>query len=125
MVAEADDALMERFFEVGTLTQEELVTGLRKAALTGKIAPLVCASALANIGIPLVLDAIVDYLPSPAERPFPALDAATARRSRARPRRRPVRRIRLEDRGRPVRGADHAVPRDDAARSRPIRRCTT
>jgi elongation factor G len=77
MVAEADDALMERFFEVGTLTQEELVTGLRKAALTGKIAPLVCASAVANIGIPLVLDAIVNYLPSPAERPFKALDAAT------------------------------------------------
>jgi elongation factor G len=68
---------MERFVEVGTLTQEELVTGLRKAALTGRIAPLVCASALANIGVTLVLDAIVNYLPSPAERPFTALNAAT------------------------------------------------
>ena len=44
MVAEADDALMERFFEAGTLTQEELVSGLRTATLAGKIFPLVCAS---------------------------------------------------------------------------------
>ena len=40
MIAEADDALMERFFETGTLTQEELVTGLRCATLSGRIAPL-------------------------------------------------------------------------------------
>ena len=76
MVAEADDALMERFFEAGTLTQEELVEGLHKATLTGKIAPLFCTSALANIGIPSLLDAIIDYVPSPAERPFKALDAS-------------------------------------------------
>jgi elongation factor G len=74
MVAEADDALMERFFESGTLTQEELVTGLRKATTTGKIAPLFCTSALANIAIPSLLDAIVDYLPSAGERPFKGLD---------------------------------------------------
>jgi len=74
MVAEADDALMERFFEAGTLTQEELVGGLRKATLAGKIAPLFCTSAQLNIGIPSVLDAIIDYLPSPADRPFTALD---------------------------------------------------
>jgi elongation factor G len=77
MVAEADDSLMERFFEAGTLTQNELLGGLRKAVLSGKIAPLVCASALANIGVSLVLDAIVNYVPSPVERPFRALDAAT------------------------------------------------
>jgi elongation factor G len=64
---------MERFFEAGTLSQEELLEGLRKAIRSGKIAPLVCASALANVGVSLVLDAIVDYLPSPAERPFKAL----------------------------------------------------
>ena len=44
MVAEADDALMEKFFEAGTLTQEELVDGLHTATLNGKIYPLVCAS---------------------------------------------------------------------------------
>src|SRR3954451_14529599 len=76
MVAEADDALMERFFEAGTLTQEELEGGLKKAVQSGKIAPLFCASSTSNIGIPQVLDAIVTYLPSPAERPFMALDAA-------------------------------------------------
>ena len=76
MVAEADDALMERFFEAGTLTQEELVAGLRKATLAGKMAPLFCTSAAMNVGIPVLLDAIIDYLPSPADRPFTALDAA-------------------------------------------------
>ena len=78
MVAEADDALMERFFEAGTLTQEELVGGLRKATLAGRIAPLFCTSSMLNIGIPLVLDAIIDYLPSPVDRPFTALDASGA-----------------------------------------------
>jgi elongation factor G len=76
MVAEADDALMERFFEAGTLTQEELVGGLRKAMAEGKIAPLLCASGLQNIGVPQILDAIVDYCPSPAERPFTATETA-------------------------------------------------
>jgi elongation factor G len=78
MVAEADDALMERFFEAGTLTQEELVGGLQKAVLSGKIAPLFCTSSTSNIGVPQVLEAIVSYLPSPAERPYPSLDAAGA-----------------------------------------------
>ncbi len=48
MVAEADDSLMERFFEEGTLSQEELVAGLRKAVLAGKVFPLVCTSAAAQ-----------------------------------------------------------------------------
>jgi elongation factor G len=70
MVAEADEKLMERFFEAGTLTDEELVAGLRAATAAGKLFPLVCTSALANVGIPQLLDAIVSYLPSPAERPY-------------------------------------------------------
>jgi elongation factor G len=70
MVAEVDEALMERFFEAGTLTDEELVTGLRTGTIAGKIFPLVCTSALLNIGVPPLLDAIVAHLPSPAERPF-------------------------------------------------------
>ena len=77
LVAEADDALMERFFEEGTLTQAELETGLRAAALGRHVFPLVCTSAHANIGLPPLLDAIVTYLPSPAERPFPAVDGAS------------------------------------------------
>jgi elongation factor G len=77
MVAEADDALMERFFEAGTLTQEELVSGLRTATLAGRVAPLVCTSGLANIGIQPLLDAIVSYVPSPADRPFRSIDASS------------------------------------------------
>ena len=77
MVAEADERLMETFFESGTLSQEQLVSGLRAAVLDRRIFPLLCASALTNVGVQPVLDAIQAYLPSPAERAVPALDAST------------------------------------------------
>ena len=70
MVAEADESLMERFFEAGTLTNDELVSGLRTAIAAGKVFPLVCTSATVNAGVQPLLDAIVSYLPSPADRPF-------------------------------------------------------
>jgi elongation factor G len=72
-VAEADDKLMELFFAEGTLTQEQLLSGLRAATVAGRLFPLVCTSGLHVIGIKGLLDAIVDYVPSPAEREFPAL----------------------------------------------------
>jgi elongation factor G len=68
MVAEADDALMEKFFDAGTLTQDELVAGLRRAINTGRVFPLFCTSAIANVGVQPLLDALVSYVPSPAER---------------------------------------------------------
>ncbi|MDE3155656.1 MAG: elongation factor G [Acidobacteriota bacterium] len=68
MVAEADESLMEKFFEAGTLTQEELVAGLRTATLAGRVFPVVCTSATVNIGIQPLLDAALAYLPSPADR---------------------------------------------------------
>jgi elongation factor G len=71
MVAEADDALMEKFFEAGSLTQEELTAGLTRAIRAGKLFPVFCASALRNIGMPPLADAIVTYVPSPGDRPFP------------------------------------------------------
>jgi elongation factor G len=74
MVAEADEKLMEKFFEAGTLTDDELVAGLRAATIAGTIFPLVCTSALLNIGVQPMLDAILAYLPSPAERPFKGVD---------------------------------------------------
>jgi len=77
MVAEADDALMEKFFESGTLTQDELVEGLKRAVASGRVFPLVCTSAMTNIGMQPLLDAILGYVPSPVERPF----AATAKAS--------------------------------------------
>jgi elongation factor G len=76
MVAENEETLMEHFFEAGTLTDDELVAGLRSATIAGKLFPLVCTSALLNVGAPQLLDAIVAYLPSPAERPFPGTDRA-------------------------------------------------
>jgi elongation factor G len=82
MVAEADEQLMEKFFDAGTLTQEELVSGLKSATHAGKIFPLVCTSGLMNLGVPPLLDAIVAYAPSPADRPFTALDASGAQVSR-------------------------------------------
>lgn len=72
LVAEADDSLMERFFEEGTLTDDELRRGLRAAVRSGAIVPVFCTSGLENIGADVLLDAIVDLGPSPAERPIRA-----------------------------------------------------
>jgi elongation factor G len=77
MVAEADETLMEKFFEAGTLTQDELVVGLRAAVGAAKLFPLVVTSALQNIGIPQLLDGIVAYLPSAADRPVTGVNAKT------------------------------------------------
>ena len=74
MVAEADEALMERFFEEGTLTQDELEGGLRTATRNRQVFPLVCTSAQANIGIGPLLDTILSCLPPAADHPLPATD---------------------------------------------------
>ncbi len=73
MVAEADEQLMETFFAEGTLTQEQLVSGLRSATMAGKLFPLLCTSATHATGMQPLLDAIVAYAPSPAERDFRTL----------------------------------------------------
>jgi elongation factor G len=75
MVAEADDSLMEKFFDAGTLTQEELTAGLGRAVRSGKLFPVFCTSALRNIGVQPLADAIVSYVPSPADRPFTGRNA--------------------------------------------------
>ena len=73
LVAETDDELMSRFFDEGTLTDEELLAGLRTAVRSGAVVPVFCASGLENVGADRLLDAIVQYAPSPVERPLPAL----------------------------------------------------
>jgi len=83
MVAENDEKLMEKFFEAGTLTDGELVSGLRAATLAAKVFPLVCTSATLNIGVPLLLDAVLAYLPSPVDRPFKAQARDAAETTRA------------------------------------------
>ncbi len=68
MVAEGNDALMEEFFEKGTLPVEHIVDGLREAVGSGRIVPILCASGLQNIATDLVLSFIADYCPSPVAR---------------------------------------------------------
>ena len=75
MVAEADDALMEKFFEAGTLTQDELLAGLKRGIAASRVFPVLCASAIANVGAQPLLDALVAYVPSPAESPLKARKA--------------------------------------------------
>lgn len=72
-VAESDDALMEQFFEEGTLTAEELRQGLQSAILSRDVFPVALSTSLHGIGISTLLDNIVDYLPDPIARgTFPA-----------------------------------------------------
>jgi elongation factor G len=68
MVAESNEDLMEAFFNEGTLAQADLVRGLRQAVMARKIFPVLPASSLRNVGIHPLLDALVDLLPSPADR---------------------------------------------------------
>ncbi|MFT7645031.1 MAG: elongation factor G [Candidatus Paceibacteria bacterium] len=68
-VVEHDDALMEAFLEGNEPSNEDLKKTLRKAVLANEIFPVMTGTALQNIGVQLVLDAVVDYLPSPLDLP--------------------------------------------------------
>ncbi|MBM9602929.1 elongation factor G [Desulfopila inferna] len=68
-VAETDDELIEKFLEEGELTKEELLAGLRKAIATSEIAPVTVSAATLNKGTELFLNAIIELMPSPADRP--------------------------------------------------------
>lgn len=67
--AEADDALMEKYLEGEELTIQEIMYGLRKATIEGKMTPVLCGTSYRNKGVQPLLDAIVDYLPSPLDIP--------------------------------------------------------
>lgn len=67
-IAETDEALMNKFFEEGTLHEAELEVGLREAILTRRIFPVFCAAATAGIGLAPLADFIVTYCPSPKDR---------------------------------------------------------
>ena len=67
LAAETDDALMEKFFEEGDLSVEEIKKGLRSATLAMKVTPVLCGSSYKNKGVQNLLDAIVEYLPSPLD----------------------------------------------------------
>jgi elongation factor G len=68
-VAETDDALTEKYLEGEALTEAEIRQALRKGTIDGSIVPMLCGSAFKNKGVQLLLDAVLDYLPSPLEVP--------------------------------------------------------
>ncbi|MGE5657010.1 MAG: elongation factor G [Actinomycetota bacterium] len=68
-VAETNDALMEKYFEGEELTEAEIREALRAGTIAGTIVPMLCGSAFKNKGVQLLLDAVIDYLPSPLDIP--------------------------------------------------------
>jgi elongation factor G len=65
--AEANDELMEKYLEEGDLTEEDIVAGIRKRTLANEIVPVFGGSAFKNKGVQAVLDAVIQYMPSPVE----------------------------------------------------------
>ena len=68
-VAETDEELMMKFLEGEELTVEEIKTAIRKETIAGRMVPMLCGSAYRNKGVQMMLDAVVDYMPSPLDIP--------------------------------------------------------
>src|SRR5213078_5305132 len=68
-VAENDDEMLHKFLEGETITPEELRASLRKSVISLKLFPVLCGTAFKNKGVQTLLDAVVDYLPSPLDKP--------------------------------------------------------
>jgi len=66
-VAEQDEALMEKYFETGDLDVQEIKDCIRKATLANEMVPVVCGTSYRNRGVQKLLDAVVDYMPSPLD----------------------------------------------------------
>jgi len=84
-VVETDDKLMEEYLEGAEISKGEIRQAMRKAVIANKLVPVFCGSALKNKGIQMVLDGVVDYLPSPIDLPptkgiIPRTDKETTRR---------------------------------------------
>ena len=67
--AEGSEELLNKYLQTGTLAVEEIKRGLRARCVKGEIVPVLCGSAFKNKGVQAVLDAVVDYLPAPSDRP--------------------------------------------------------
>src|SRR5690606_33784372 len=67
--AEANEELMNKYLETGELTEAEINLGLRTRTIAGEIQPMLCGTAFKNKGVQRMLDAVVDYLPSPVDIP--------------------------------------------------------
>jgi elongation factor G len=69
VIAETDDVLLEKFLEGETPSIPELKAGIRQATIDLKVFPVICGSAFKNKGVQTLLDAVIDYLPSPLDKP--------------------------------------------------------
>ena len=112
VVAAEDDDLMEKYLGDEELTEDDIKRGIRKGTLAFSFVPVLCGSAFKNKGVQPMLDAVVDFLPSPLDIP-PAtgtdLQGRRGSSSAAGRREGAVRRAGVQDRGRPVRQA-HLLP---------------
>ncbi|MEM8613227.1 MAG: elongation factor G [Cyanobacteria bacterium P01_H01_bin.105] len=68
-IAETDDVLMEKYLEGEELSSQEIMNAVRKGVTSGSLVPMLCGSAFKNKGVQLLLDAVVNYLPSPLDIP--------------------------------------------------------
>jgi elongation factor G len=67
--AESSEELMNKYLEEGELTEEEITLGIRTRTIAGEIQPMLCGTAFKNKGVQRMLDAVIDYLPSPVDIP--------------------------------------------------------
>ncbi len=67
-IAESDDALLEKYFEEGELSDKEMSSGIKKAIFSGKLVPAFACSATHNIAVDELMSALVEYLPSPEDK---------------------------------------------------------
>jgi elongation factor G len=67
--ADYDDELMAKYLEEHEISRDEILAALRRGAISGQLVPVLCGAALRNRGVQPLLDAVVDYLPSPADKP--------------------------------------------------------
>ncbi|MBS6503661.1 MAG: elongation factor G [Clostridium sp.] len=74
-VAETNEDLMEKYLEGEELTQEEIMTGLRKATIANEVVPCICGSSYKNKGVQQMIDGVVNFLPSPLD--IPAVEGTT------------------------------------------------
>ena len=110
---EMDDDAMAAYLDGKEPDVDTLKRLIRKATVKGIFYPMLCGSAFKYKGVQPLLDAVVDYLPSPADREaFSAIDVKTGEPTVRRPLdTEPLVHARLQDHGRPARGLDHVLPR--------------
>src|SRR5699024_1522261 len=67
--AEANEKLMDKYLEEGELSEADIIAGLRERTIATEIQPMLCGTAFKNKGVQRVLDAVIDFLPSPVDIP--------------------------------------------------------